>query len=109
MGIAVEIKRQSKAALPPLVFMCLIAYFMWQAQQGGRGLNTDLQRREDLKLAQADLTRAQADLAAWERRVQSLRTTRLDRDALDERSRAMLNLSEPSDVIVPYAQGQRLF
>ena len=109
MSIAVEIKRRTRAAIPPLVFLSVAAYFMWQAQQGGRGLNSDLQRREDLRLAQAELARANADLATWERRVQSLRTSRLDPDALDERSRAMLNISEPGDIIIPYAQGQRLF
>ena len=46
----------------------------------------------------------EADRATWERRVPALRTSRLDRDALDERARAMLNLSDPSDIIVPYGR-----
>ncbi len=104
-----EIKRRTKAAIPPLVLMSLVAYFLWQAQQGERGLHADAERREALKLAQAELSRAEADLAAWERRVAALRASRLDRDMLDERARAMLNLSDPADVIVPYGQGQRLF
>ena len=80
-----------------------------QAQQGERGLNADGERRQSLKLAQEELARAEADLAGWERRVLSLRSSRLDRDALDERARAMLNFSEQGDIIVPYGQGQRLF
>lgn len=109
MSIAVEIKRRTKAAIPPLLFMSLVAYFLWQAQQGERGLNADAERREALKFAQVDLARAEADLAAWERRVTALRASRLDRDILDERARAMLNLSDPGDIIIPYPQGQRLF
>jgi cell division protein FtsB len=38
-----------------------------------------------------------------------MRNNRLDRDAVDERARAMLNLSEPTDVVVPYGQGKRLY
>jgi cell division protein FtsB len=109
MGLALEIKRKSRAAVAPAVFLALVAYFLWQAQQGERGLNTWRQRQEDLRFAQSDQARAEADLAAWERRVQALRASRLDRDTLDERTRAMLNLSDPADIIVMYPQGQRLF
>ncbi|MBN8908808.1 MAG: hypothetical protein J0H99_19805, partial [Rhodospirillales bacterium] len=52
---------------------------------------------------------AQAEKDSWERRVSGLRTMRLDADTLDERARAMLNLAEPSDVIVPYSQKEKLF
>ena len=45
----------------------------------------------------------------WERRVSGLRSNRVDGDTLDERSRAMLNLAEPTDVIVPYTQKDKLF
>jgi cell division protein FtsB len=44
----------------------------------------------------------------WRRRIEGLHS-RIDADALDERARAMLNLSDPRDVIVPYDKGQRLF
>ena len=74
-----------------------------------RGLRAYASRLEDLKAAQADLARAEGDLAIWERRVAGLRPNHLDPDALDERSRAMLNLSDPADVVVPYGQGKRLY
>jgi hypothetical protein len=38
-----------------------------------------------------------------------LRTGRLDPDALDERARAMLNLSNPNDIILLYGNGKKLF
>ena len=46
---------------------------------------------------------------AWERRVAGLRSRHIDADTLDERARAMLNLADPTDVIVPYAPQDRLF
>ena len=109
MNLVRAAKRKVKAALPPLVFLSLTGYFMWQATQGDRGLNAYAQRQQDLRNAVAELSQAESDLAAWERRVTSLRNNRLDPDALDERSRAMLNLSDPADIIVPYGQGQKLF
>jgi cell division protein FtsB len=109
MSIARALKRRARAAVPPLIFLSLVAYFLWSATQGERGLRASLQRQQDLAAARAELVRAEGDLAAWERRVASLRTSRLDRDALDERSRAMLNLSDPGDIVVPYGNGEKLY
>ena len=95
--------------MPPLVFLSLVAYFVWNATQGDRGLRAYAGRLEDLKTAQADLKQAEADLLTWERRVNSLRANHLDPDALDERARAMLNLSDPGDVVIFYGQGKRLY
>jgi cell division protein FtsB len=109
MSIGRVMKRRVKDAVPPLLFMLLTAYFLWSAMQGDRGLREYPRRQQDLQAAQADLTRARAEQAAWDRRVDALRRTHLDRDALDERSRAMLNLSDPTEIIIPYGNGQRLF
>jgi cell division protein FtsB len=109
MRLGRTLKRQAKAAVAPSVFLLLVAYFLWNATQGDRGLRAYAERQEDLKAAKGELARTESDLQVWERRVAGLRRSRLDQDALDERARAMLNLSHPEDVIVPYGQGQRLF
>ena len=109
MSIGREIRRRAKAGIPPLVFLLLIAYFVWNVTQGDRGLRAYATRQQDLRAAQADLIRAETELSIWERRVAGLRSQHLDPDALDERARAMLNLSDPSDVVVPYGQGKRLY
>jgi cell division protein FtsB len=109
VSIGREIRRRVKLAVPPFIFLLLVAYFVWSATQGDRGLRAYAGRLEDLKAAQADLARADTDLANWERRVAGLRANRLDPDALDERARAMLNLSEPADVVVMYDHGKRLY
>ena len=110
-GVSVgrEIRRRAKLAVPPLIFLLVVAYFGWSATQGDRGLRAYASRLEDLKVAQADLAKANAELANWDRRVSGLRANRLDPDALDERARAMLNLSEPGDIVIPYGQGKRLY
>jgi hypothetical protein len=38
-----------------------------------------------------------------------LRNQHIDRDTLDERARAMLNIADPTEIIVPYGPKERLF
>lgn len=109
MTVGRWLKRKSKAALPPVIFLALVGYFGWNATQGDRGLETYGRRLTVLSVAQADLAKTVAEREAWEQRVSGLRTNHLDADTLDERARAMLNLADKDDVVVPYAQGQRLF
>ena len=109
MSVGREIRRRVRAAVPPLVFLLLVAYFIWNATRGDRGLRAYAGRVEDLKAAQEDLKQAEADLVTWERRVASLRANRLDPDALDERARAMLNLTDQADIVILYGQGKRLY
>ena len=109
MSFGRAIKRRAKAAVPPLVFLLLVGYFLWSATQGPRGLAANTQRNLDIVNARAELAQAARDLGAVERRVAALRGNRLDTDALDERARAMLSLSEPGDVIVPLKGLDRIF
>lgn len=95
--------------MPPMGFLLLAAYFGWSATQGERGLNAYALRKQDLVAAQAQLAQAQTEAAVWERRRNSLQSEHLDLDALDERARAMLNLADPDDIVVPYGQAKRLF
>ena len=62
-----------------------------------------------LQQAQAELAAAQTERDAWQRRVHALESDHLDRDMLDERARALLNLANPNDIIVQYAPKDRLF
>ena len=104
-----SVKRGAQAAIAPVAFMALTGYFGWAATQGDRGLEATALRRDQLRLARADVAHATADQETWERRVASLRLGRLDLDALDERARAMLNLADPADITVMYGPGKKLF
>jgi cell division protein FtsB len=109
MSVMRAVRRKVKAAAPPFVFLALVGYFGWNATQGDLGLKAYKQRQEDLASAQAGLAREEAEVVSWERRVRSLEPSHLDTDALDERSRAMLNLANPGDIVVPYSQAEKLF
>jgi cell division protein FtsB len=109
MSFGRAVKRRVKAAIAPVIFLSLVGYFAWNATHGDHGLMASAQRHALLKQAQDDLAQAQAERDAWERRVAALRSNHLDPDALDERARAMLNLADPADIVVPYAQKDKLF
>ena len=98
-----------KAVLPPTLFLTLVAYFLWNATQGDRGLQAYALEQKRLEAVQAELNRTLQEQAAWERRVAGLRTQHLDPDTLDERARSMLNMADPADIVVPYGPTQKLF
>ena len=109
MAFVREVKRRVRAAVAPTVFLSLVGYFAWNATQGDRGLVAYAQNQELLKLRQGELAAAEAVRESWERKVTSLRGGRIDRDMLDERVRAQLNLVDTDDIVVPYGDKNRLY
>ncbi len=109
MSIVRALKRRARASVAPLFFLALVGYFGWNATQGDHGLVAFAARKKLLVQAQADLTDAQAARAAWARRVRGLQADHIDADTLDEQARAMLNLSDPNDIVVMYPAKDKLF
>ncbi|MDB5404808.1 MAG: hypothetical protein QOD93_3822 [Acetobacteraceae bacterium] len=109
MSFGRELKRRARAMVAPAIFLAITAYFGWNATQGDRGLVAYAQRQELLRQVVADQDAAKAERDGWETRVSGLRARHLDPDTLDERARAMLNLAEPSDVIVKLGPQEKLF
>ena len=109
MSFGRQIKRGLRAIVTPTLFLSLVAYFMWNATQGDRGLQAYALREQQLRGLRAELDKVQGEQRDWDRRVAELRAQHLDPDMLDERARAMLNLVDPADVVVPYGQSKRLF
>lgn len=109
MAFGRTVKRKARGMIAPTIFLALVAYFVWNVTQGDRGLKSYAHRQDLLRQAQADLVRADKEKDAWEHRVSGLRNQHIDRDTLDERARAMLNIADPNDIIVPYGPKDRLF
>ncbi len=99
-----SMKRQTKAALPPLLFLALAGYFAWNATRGDLGLRAYAAREQDLARAEAQRAMAAEDVTTWQRRIAALRAEHLDPDVIDERARAMLNLADPTDIVVPFGR-----
>jgi len=109
MSLGRELKRRARIIIAPAIFLAITGYFGWNATQGDRGLVAHSQRQELLRQVVADQDAAKAERDGWETRVSGLRARHLDPDTLDERARAMLNLAEPSDVIVKLGPQEKLF
>lgn len=109
MSLGRELKRRARLMIAPAVFLAITGYFGWNATQGNRGLVAFAQRQELLRQVVADQEAAKAERDSWETRVSGLRARHLDPDTLDERARAMLNLAEPSEVIVKLGPQDKLF
>jgi cell division protein FtsB len=109
MSFGRELKRRARGAVAPVIFLAVTGYFCWNAVQGAHGLKSYASQQLVLKQAQADLAVVQADRDAWLRRVHGLESDHLDRDMLDERARALLNLANPNDIIVQYPVKDRLY
>ena len=78
----------------------LVGYFGVNAYTGNRGLKA----KKDLDREIAELTRefdqAKAEHDQWKRRVSLLKSDSLDPDMVDERARALLNYTDPRDVVM---------
>lgn len=109
MGWSGTLRRQARAVIAPAVFLGLAGYFGWNATQGARGSQVYAVRQEQLKMVEAELLRVTTERDVLERRVAGLRDQRLDPDTLDERARVILNVGDPSDIVMPYDTGKRLF
>jgi cell division protein FtsB len=103
------IKRLINALALPVIFLAVSGYFVWHAMHGERGLIAREQRIADIAAARAELARAEAERDAIERRVTGLRSERIDRDQLDERARALLNMAGRDEIVVPFPPDRRLY
>lgn len=90
----------TRQALAPVLAATMFAYFAFHAVQGERGLEALRHLQGEIASAQATLDTLHAERMALEHRTALLRPDNLDPDMLDERARAVLDYSNPDDVIV---------
>lgn len=76
------------------------SYFLMSAQTGERGLIAKREAKAKTDEISAKIAEMKAERSAWERRVGQLSGNTIDRDLLDERQRALLNVAHKNDVII---------
>ncbi len=108
-GIGRVMGRGLKMLAAPAVLASLSGFFIWHASHGERGLIAREARLVQIAEARGELARATAEREAAERRVNALRGATIDRDQLEERARALLNMTQREEIVIPYQPGQRLF
>ena len=109
MALKRMLGRALRAIAVPSVLSALTAFFIWHASHGTRGLVAKEERLVEIAAARVELARATHDRESAERRVGALRGQSIDRDQLEERARALLNLTQREEIVIPYPPSQRLF
>jgi cell division protein FtsB len=83
-----------------LACACVVGYFLFHAIQGDRGVIAMVQLQNQVKEAQQFLSQVRKERVEQEQRVKTMRSEGIDRDLLDEQSRAQLNYAKPNDMII---------
>lgn len=91
-----------RIAAAPGVFLIITLYFGWNVTQGAHGLYAYEKQLVLLDQAKLAYKNALTERDFWRQRVDALSEQNLDLDILDERARAMLNIADKDDIVVPY-------
>ncbi len=78
----------------------VIGYFGIHAYTGDRGLNARKDLDQHIAELTAELESTKVERERWRRRVELLRSDRLDPDLLEERVRALLNYVDRRDLVI---------
>jgi cell division protein FtsB len=109
MDIGRAIKRRVRVVAAPAFFLAVVAYFGCNVTSGDHGLVAAAAREKLLAQAKQDLASAEKERDAWANKVSGLQANHIDADMLDEQTRAMLNMSQPSEVVLMYPDKDKLF
>ena len=91
----------------PLVTAGFLGYFGFHAFNGAFGIWAMDRLEHDAERLTADLDRLQAERAALERRVATVRPESLDADMVDVAARTALNLIRADEVVVDLGAAQQ--
>lgn len=100
MMVATEIRRRLPLVVWPLLAISLMAYFGYHLVEGERGLKAWARLTRQISAAKATLAQLEGERHGLEHDVALLRPEHIDRDMLDERVRAILNLAAPDEVVI---------
>ena len=100
MVLLAELRKRARAVAGPVLGAALALYFGYHLVQGERGLLAWLRLTQQLKDDRQTLEQVRGDRVRLDQRVGLLRPEQLDRDMLDERARAVLNLAGPNEIVI---------
>ncbi len=100
MSARYEIQKRLKTVAGPILGLLAICYFSYHLVEGDRGLFAYLKLQQDIQSASAELMISQQERSKLEKRVGLLRPENLDLDMLEERSRDVLGLAHPDELVI---------
>ena len=107
MSFLLLLQRSARAAVGPVLGFCVVGYFAYHSFEGERGLYAYLRLSDQVRIAREHRDDIRAERLTLERRVALLRSESLDRDMLDEQSRALLNYARPDEIVILEAPENR--
>ncbi len=100
MRVRRTIAKLGRAVMGPFLAITLIVYFGLNLVQGDHGLLAWVQRSRQVHSAETTLAATDDELAHLRHRADLLKGNHLDRDLLDERARAALNVIGPDEIVI---------
>eukprot|EP00998_Keelungia_sp_KM082_P003000 NODE_13715_length_430_cov_1.042904_g13692_i0.p2 GENE.NODE_13715_length_430_cov_1.042904_g13692_i0~~NODE_13715_length_430_cov_1.042904_g13692_i0.p2 ORF type:complete len:104 (+),score=8.67 NODE_13715_length_430_cov_1.042904_g13692_i0:109-420(+) len=100
MIISLEIRKRAKAGAGPILGILAVAYFSYHLVEGDRGLFAYLKLQHEIDRAESVYQLTENEKQALEKRVALLRPENLDVDMLEERSRDVLGLAHPDEIVI---------
>jgi len=100
MDLRRDIKRRLAQVAWPMLGACLAGYFVYHAVQGDRGIVAWMQLNQQIRVAETELDKTDAERERMEQRVALLSNSSLDLDMLEERARVMLNFAHSDDLVI---------
>lgn len=89
-----------KRLAAPLLFTLAIAYLLFHALNGERGIYAYLKQSRNLEASRIELAELTRQRAGLEQRVHALNSNSLDLDLLDEEARRLLGTAGKNEVVV---------
>ena len=100
------IKYRLRAIAPTAIFLAITWYFGWNAIHGKSGLEAQQEQRAELVQAQRNFTSVDTQRTQWETRVADLSGQSIAPDMLDGQARQVLNLADPSDLVIDLSRNK---
>jgi cell division protein FtsB len=100
MVVLREIRRRARQIVLPVLGTCVVVYFVYHTIQGDRGLRAYVNLRKEVEEATSTVSTLNAERVILERHVRLLHPSSLDLDMLEERARAILNVTHKDDVVI---------
>jgi cell division protein FtsB len=98
------IYKRLRSTLYPLLLYCISGsiggYFVWHAFNGERGLKTKDEYEHKITALRDELEGLKSEHAQWDQRIALMSGRVIDRDLLDEETRAMLGRVNRNDLVV---------
>ena len=100
MGVISELRGRAGQIIGPILGISLVCYFAYHLVQGDRGLIAMMGLMQQVRAAEAEKATLDAELQPLANRVRLLESAHIDRDLLDERARAVLNVAAPDEIVI---------